>query len=341
MGKARAAVEAAARRAEADVAAFRSEGTALAHLPLGRFSDAGVRSLLVRRLLLRVPIPPALLAALPQLNGEKAAAFIGEVAYWREARKLLSEAEWASLTHGPVILMYHALGGAGEATGRYVLPESRFRRQVAWLRARGYRLVSVRELSRARAEGKPGPPRTVALTFDDGYRDNGAALAHARVPATVFVVTGSLGRSNRWDAGGRLVGRSLLNWDDARRLAASGVEIGAHTRTHPALPDLTPDRLDAEVRGSLEDLHRELGPGSYTFAYPHGRFDARTQAAVSAAGFAAACCSRGGVNDPCVPSLELRRVEIKGTDSFASFVLMVWLGRRITPLQFLRSLLLG
>jgi peptidoglycan/xylan/chitin deacetylase (PgdA/CDA1 family) len=341
MGEAKAPVEEAVQRADDDVALFRSEPQVLAHLRLGRFSDAGVRSLLVRRLLLRVPVPLGLLASLPAPLAARVTAFAGEVAYWRRAKALLSRAEWASLTHGPVILMYHALGSAGEPASRYVLPEPRFRRQVAWLRARGYRLAPVRELVVPRTEGELPQARSVVITFDDGYRDNGPALSQAGIPATVFVVTGSLGGSNRWDRGGHLAGRALLSWDEARRLVEAGVEIGAHTRSHPLLPDLPAQRLDEEVQGSLDDLQRELGPGAYTFAYPHGRFDVRTEAAVAAAGFAGACCSRGGVNDPYVPSLEMRRVEIKGTDSFLSFVLMVWLGRRITPLQFLRSLIFG
>ncbi len=188
---------------------------------------------------------------------------------------------------------------------------------------------------------KSRPRDSIVLTFDDGYKDNAAALTQAGLPATVFVVTAQVGGTNAWDREGRLAGRALLDWDEARQLRSAGVEIGAHSRTHPSLPDVDVERLAHEVCGALADLQRELGPGAYSFAYPHGRFDARTQEQVAAAGFSAACCSRGGVNDAAVGQFELRRVEIKGTDSFLSFVLMVWLGRRITPVQLLRSLFLG
>jgi peptidoglycan/xylan/chitin deacetylase (PgdA/CDA1 family) len=132
-----------------------------------------------------------------------------------------------------------------------------------------------------------------------------------------------------------------MSWDGARNLVRAGVEIGAHTRTHPALPDVPEERQIDEVRGSLQELERELGLGLRTFAYPHGRSDLHTQDAVEKAGFVGACCSRGGVNDPYVSQFELRRVEIKGTDSFISFILMVWLGRRITLTQLLGSLIFG
>ena len=331
-------------QAEADIALYRSDRSALATLPLGRFSEAGVRSLLLRRLFLGSPLPLAWLIALTHLTGAKAASkaggFAAELAYWRRVRQLLPGPEWEALTRGPVVLMYHAVAATAERPSRYIVSESLFQRQMAWLRARGYRLICLRDFAAARSQGLP-PPRSVIVTLDDGYRDNGPALSRAGIPATIFVVTEAMGGTNRWDAGGALLTRSLLGWDDARGLAQSGIEVGAHSRTHPALPEVSPERLTEEVRGSHADLRRELGTGEYTFAYPHGRFDERTQEAVAAAGFAAACCSRGGVNDPHIPQFALRRVEIKGTDSFISFVLMVWLGRRITPLQLLRSLFVG
>jgi peptidoglycan/xylan/chitin deacetylase (PgdA/CDA1 family) len=334
-----------AARAEADIAIYRKERSALARLPLGGFSEAGMRSLLLRHILLKVPLPLTPLIWLARMGSEKTASKLDaveeEAAYWRHVKARLNPLEWASLTHGPVVLMYHAIGMRREPTSRYVVPEPRFRRQMAWLRARGYRFISLRDLAKARARGQLPPPRSVILTFDDGYRDNEPVLRHARTPATIFVVTGAMGATNCWDAGGQLAGRALLTWEEARTLSRAGIEVGAHTRTHPALTEVCSDQLEQEVRGSMEDLQRELGPAPYTFAYPHGRFNAQSQGVVAAAGFIAACCSRGGVNDPYVSDFELRRVEVKGTDSFWDFVLMVWLGRRITPLQFLRSLVVG
>jgi peptidoglycan/xylan/chitin deacetylase (PgdA/CDA1 family) len=79
---------------------------------------------------------------------------------------------------------------------------------------------------------------------------------------------------------------SGLRADALRRLAASGLEIGFHTRRHDALPPLgDPDLADAMRggRSELEDVAERLR----TISYPHGLADARVAAAARAAGFEA------------------------------------------------------
>jgi peptidoglycan/xylan/chitin deacetylase (PgdA/CDA1 family) len=68
-------------------------------------------------------------------------------------------------------------------------------------------------------------------------------------------------------------------------MAAAGVSIGAHSRTHADLTTCSDAHLEREVRGSREDLEDLLGAPCTRFAYPNGRLDARVRAAVAAAGF--------------------------------------------------------
>jgi peptidoglycan/xylan/chitin deacetylase (PgdA/CDA1 family) len=72
-----------------------------------------------------------------------------------------------------------------------------FRDQVDWL-ARFANVVPLRESLRAVAAGRPLPPRAVAITFDDGYRDNldlaVPELERRGLPATFFLVPGLLDR---------------------------------------------------------------------------------------------------------------------------------------------------
>ncbi len=104
-----------------------------------------------------------------------------------------------------VILRYHSVGEPADVD-RYLdprlsIPPDRFREQVRLLAAR-YVPVTMEDVPAILAGERRGGP-FVALTFDDGYRDNhDVALPILReegVPATFYVTTSPLlGRSPFW-----------------------------------------------------------------------------------------------------------------------------------------------
>ncbi|MBA3496254.1 MAG: polysaccharide deacetylase family protein [Gemmatimonadales bacterium] len=110
-------------------------------------------------------------------------------------------------------------------------------------------------------------------------------------------------------------------------MLAKGIEFGAHTRSHVALPDVAIEEAELEIAGSRADLERTLGRPVRTFAYPFGRVDEAIKDAVKVAGFDAAWGSRSGVSDPAAPDFALPRIEVRGTDSLLSFAVAIWRGR--------------
>src|SRR5690606_41799450 len=77
----------------------------------------------------------------------------------------------------------------------------------------------------------------------------------------------------------------VLGWDELRQLAAEGVTLGAHTRTHPLLTRVRLDVARREVVGSLEGLRREIGEVLPVFAYPAGAYNAEVVAMLKEARF--------------------------------------------------------
>ncbi|MBM7804171.1 glycosyltransferase involved in cell wall biosynthesis/peptidoglycan/xylan/chitin deacetylase (PgdA/CDA1 family) [Geodermatophilus bullaregiensis] len=232
------------------------------------------------------------------------------------------------------ILVYHAISDLrdrGPLTD-YGVPPEQFRRQLTALRSTGFHPITPEEFA-AFAEGRGAlPRRAVLLTFDDGYRDLLDAAAELRaegVGAVVFAVTGLLGRENEWDRvhGGRPL--RLLDAADLHRLREYGFEVGAHSRTHPTLPTLSPPVLTAEVRGSVDDLAGVgLGPVRF-FAYPYGLNDRRVHEAVRRAGITAAFTTDPGVMDPRTDRMRIPRVEIGRRDEGARFLTRVLLAREL------------
>lgn len=166
------------------------------------------------------------------------------------------------------ILTYHSIDESGSPIS---ISEAVFRSQIAWLAKGHVKVVSLEALMRM-----PTSANAVALTFDDGFVNFGDVaaplLADHGLPATLFVVTDAAGRTNRWNGrpGRGVPELPLLNWESLRRLAEQGVELGAHTRTHPDLTRTPHEQLQDEILGSGDRIQVETGRAPTAFAYPYG-----------------------------------------------------------------------
>jgi peptidoglycan/xylan/chitin deacetylase (PgdA/CDA1 family) len=176
------------------------------------------------------------------------------------------------------ILTYHSVDDSGSPIS---IDEPAFARHVDFLASGRVRVLTLEELAAASA-GEDA----VALTFDDGYRNFATTawprLRDADLPATLFVVTGRTGLDNRWDGrGAPTPAFELLDWDGLAEVAAQGVTLGSHSRSHPRLPGVGDDALVAEVAGSADDLEARTGIRPTAFCYPYGRVDDRVATAVA------------------------------------------------------------
>jgi peptidoglycan/xylan/chitin deacetylase (PgdA/CDA1 family) len=87
----------------------------------------------------------------------------------------------------------------------------------------------------------------------------------------------------------------ILGWGALRELAAKGLTLAPHSRTHPRLDRIDRAAAEAEVRGSLADLEVEIGTTVSAFAYPSGDHGPPALEAVAAAGIDAAFTTRRGL----------------------------------------------
>jgi peptidoglycan/xylan/chitin deacetylase (PgdA/CDA1 family) len=143
------------------------------------------------------------------------------------------------------------------------------------------------------------PLRSVIVTFDDAWADvhrNAlSVLLEHRIPAMLYVPSSYL------DYPG-FVSRTEL-----RNMADAGIQIGAHTRTHPDLRACTDSELESEIAGSRADLEDLLSRRVDAFAYPSGLHDKRVVAAVMRAGFRSAVTTMRGWLRPTSDRLRIRR----------------------------------
>ena len=155
---------------------------------------------------------------------------------------------------------------------------------------------------------------SVAVTFDDGYKDNLYTVAPImqkyRIPFTVFVSTSFIQNENP----------DFLTAGELRELSMlPGVSIGSHGSTHTPLTELDDSMLANELSSSNKYLEGLTGREITSISYPHGRIDKRVRDAVEKSGYKLGASSLFGINNTPHDLLMLCRTCILGSDSVRVF----------------------
>jgi peptidoglycan/xylan/chitin deacetylase (PgdA/CDA1 family) len=160
-----------------------------------------------------------------------------------------------------------------------VIPPDGLTVTTAWFRGfcqlmrKRFNVVPMARLHRMLETGETPPLRTIAITFDDCYRDNldaALVLAEHELPATFFIPTKYVGTDHifPWDVG--LNRMPNLTWNEVRRIQQLGHEIGSHTVSHPDLGVIERSDAERELTESKRTLEDRLERPVRWFAYPFG-----------------------------------------------------------------------
>lgn len=297
------------------------------------------------RPLARTPVASSLVAAVARRAATALAAGAGprplatkvffkvrDLEYWRGVER----AGGVPAPRPVRVLCYHSLSDLGgtPVVEDYGTPVPTFRHQLRRLRRAGFHFVSLEEVLRC-LEGRGGlPRRAVLVTFDDCFADLAGGvpvLREEEVPAVAFAVSGLVGRHNTWDVAIGAPPLPLADVDGLLRLAAAGVTIGAHGRTHRPLPTLDHREMRSETDGAADELEAIGLPRPTVFAYPHGAADAAARRSVAEAGMRAAFTVTPGVVPPrATDPYGLPRIEVLRRDGDgARFLAKVALARPV------------
>lgn len=304
-----------------------------------------------------------------------------------------------------VVLNYHQVPEQPDPLRPTQVDRSVFREQVNTLR-RYFHVIGLAEGIDA-MRNNDLPSRAVAITFDDGYRDNHDValdeLVSARCPATFFIATDYLDGGRMWndtlvesirrirqdslsleafglegtlnltttgerikamrtlipalkylepDAREAAVSRlasicgqplpddMMMTSAQVKNLAEAGMEIGAHTSSHPILLRLSDADAFEDIRRGRDALTRLLGQTPRFFAYPNGKLDqdfTHTHASMlPKLGFDAAFTTQWGYATRHMPAFELPRMGFDRNTGF-KLALRVLRGFFDSPAEFSRA----
>lgn len=225
------------------------------------------------------------------------------------------------------ILMYHYISIPPPDADIYRLDLSvrpdQFEAQMEWLAVNGYHPIRLMDLQYALESGAPLPDKPIVLTFDDGYVDNYQyalpILKNYRFPATFFVIT-QYNDDNK---------PGYLSWQQLSDMSRAGMEIGSHTVDHPDLRNKSSAGLVDEIAGSKQVIELRLGVPVRSFAYPSGKYDARTLSVLRSSGYGAAVTEIQGMRQTSDKPFELKRIRIRGSYNITDFAFWLnWFASR-------------
>jgi peptidoglycan/xylan/chitin deacetylase (PgdA/CDA1 family) len=157
-----------------------------------------------------------------------------------------------------------------------------FEEQMKELQKQGYVPISMEDLYAARTSGKKLAPKSVLITFDDGYLGQ---FLHAlpilkkyQMKATFFVATDLITEKGHADTPWKPhMSWSQLNEIEDREKNGDRFQIYSHSHKHLGMYRIANDKLVSELRQSREMLESKLSRKDIVrrfFAYPGGHFSA-------------------------------------------------------------------
>jgi peptidoglycan/xylan/chitin deacetylase (PgdA/CDA1 family) len=184
-----------------------------------------------------------------------------------------------------------------------ISPEQ-FEAQAAFLAEAGFTSLALQEYAEIARGMLPPPPRSVLITFDDGFADNYAVAWQIaqkyNLIINFFICTEIIGKENPVLMGRNgyrelgtdgFAGESAsiqlhigrfpqlwrpLNWPELNQMRHAGVGFGLHGHTHRSFSRLTPAEIVDEIETGLAIFKREMGYSPQFYALPYGGYDSLT-----------------------------------------------------------------
>lgn len=172
-------------------------------------------------------------------------------------------------TDGFRVLLYHSVTESKKESdlAENTIDKELFERQMDFLFSEKFNVISCKDAVKLLSDKKTFPPKTVAIAFDDGYRDNYKnalpVLKKHNFPATLFVSTDFLIKDD--------LKSSYMDIDEIDELKKTGLmDFGCHGKTHRLLSKLDEESLDCEIAGAKDILQDITESDICLFAYPYG-----------------------------------------------------------------------
>lgn len=157
------------------------------------------------------------------------------------------------------ILMYHSVIDKPFGIESLHVRVKEFDNQMKYLKDNGYTPINFSQITSAQKIKNP-----IIITFDDGYEDNYLyaypILKKYNFKATIFIITGAIGKKN------------YLKKDEILKMT-NIIEFQPHTVNHKLLDRIPIKDAEREITKSSDEVEKLIGKKPYVFCYPVGKYN--------------------------------------------------------------------
>ena len=195
-----------------------------------------------------------------------------------------------------VIFGYHRFVNSVKHPDTEITPAA-FEAQMKELKDKGISVIGMQDFLAWKRGEKAIPARAAILTLDDGWKSQydvaWPILKKYGYPHTMFIYTEGV-------RGGHYGGGEAVSWEQLAEMRDAGVDIQAHSETHPDLRKpydkiakkrLSPPEyeqwLENEIGRSKRTLEEKLGIKVNCFAVPYGNINDRVRDVAKKEGYEA------------------------------------------------------
>ncbi|HAR20883.1 MAG TPA: hypothetical protein DCR46_09475 [Cytophagales bacterium] len=234
---------------------------------------------------------------------------------------------FTSFQKGFRVLMYHQIDPARSDALTVKLED--FEKQLRYLLRNHYYIISLSDVLSCIQNGTPFPPKSVLLTFDDGYQNNYdyllPLLKKYQIKATIFLPVRFIGKTNVWDQGNE----PIMDYDKLNA-ARPHFEYALHSFSTQNMAEMSNTQLAEDLSACFATLKENKFNFLPALAYPYGRYPKKSNFNTLLKEMDIQLAFRIGNNVNMLPLKEkyaVKRIDIKGTDSFWTFKTKLIKGR--------------
>ncbi len=200
-----------------------------------------------------------------------------------------------------------------------------------YLKINGYQPISFQSFLQNPASL---PPKPVIITFDDGFVNNFELLypllQQFDFKATIFLPVSFIGKTNAWDAGTD----ALMDYETLQKMDSRWVEFGLHSFAHQNYKSMKTNDIEEDIKKSIDLLQAHHLPFLPVLAYPFGGFPKEKimsqvfEKILKQNNIQLGLRIGNKINAlPLQKPYQVKRIDIRGTDSFWEFKTKLRKGR--------------